>query len=91
MSTPLKPLGPESSEPDDEASDPNRVQIDEARSLLDRAVQFLSRCQSDPEGAIEDDDPTEIIEGLRGIELHYLRGPHATEDPDDETEIRRSA
>jgi len=89
MTTPLSPLTPEP-ESDTEA-DPNRVQIDEARSLLDRAVQFLSRCQSDPEGAIEDDDPTEIIEGLRGIELRYLRGPHVTEDPEDETEIRRSA
>ena len=90
MSTPLKSIGPGDS-PEDMESDPNRAQIVEARSLLDRAVRFLSRCQSDPEGAIEDDDPTEIIEGLRGIELRYLRGPHPTEDPEGEAEIRRSA
>jgi len=93
MSTPLEPLGsPEPADSSkDDAPDPNRIQIDEARNLLERAVRFLSRCQSDPEGAIEDDDPTEIIAGLRGLELRYLRGPHATEDPEDETEIRRSA
>ena len=91
MTTPLSPLSSDSDPEEGKEADPNRVQINEARSLLDRAVRFLSRCQSDPEGAIEDDDPTEIIEGLRGIELRYLRGPHATEDPEDETEIRRSA
>lgn len=82
---------------DEQAADepdprPGRVDVQAARDLLARAMKFLSRCQSDPAGAIEDDDPTELIEGLRGLELRYLRGTRSGEEPpEDETQIRRSA
>ena len=65
--------------------------VSEATTIRCRLPVGVELVSVSEEGAIEDDDPSELIEGLRGIELHYLRGPHKTEDPEDETEIRRSA
>ena len=80
--------------PDVPSGDREPVDVDTARDLLDRAVRFLTRCQSDPEGAIDEEDPTELIEKLRGLDLRYLSGgpPEAEEEKKEgDGEIRRSA
>ena len=50
------------------------VDLEAARALLDRAVRFLSRCKDDPAGAVDDDDPSDLIEKLRSLDLRYLSG-----------------
>ena len=35
--------------------------------LLARAVEFLSTCRTDPERAVENDDPALLVEGLRDL------------------------
>ncbi len=44
-------------------------EVEEARELLDRTVQFLSHCMLDPEGAMKSEDPRELIRGLRELSV----------------------
>ncbi len=60
-------------------------EFDQARALLERTVQFLSRCMTNPEAALKADDPRELIRGLR---LLAAERPAPDEAPDAAPEPR---
>ena len=79
--------------------DPFRKKQDEeferARDLLERTVQFLSRCMVDPEAAMGADDPRELIRGLRALAMEKSTAGETPETPAEPRTIqirrRRSA
>jgi hypothetical protein len=65
-----------------------RVHTEAGLELLARAVEFLSICRSDPEQALETDDPTLLVEGLRSLlsDLGGKRGLSRVEDSSEQDE-----
>ena len=58
------------------------VDTEAGLELLARAVQFLSICRTNPERALEIDDPTLLVDGLRNLlsDLTDRRSPTKVED-----------
>ena len=70
-------------------------EFERARDLLERTVQFLSRCMVDPEAAMGADDPRELIRGLRSLAVKKAKSEETPEIPAEPRTIqirhRRSA
>ena len=59
-----------------------------ARELLARTVRFLSQCAQDPEAALRNEDPKDLIRGLESLSV----GPEELpESPPIQIRRRKSA
>jgi hypothetical protein len=90
---PESPRRPEPLPRDDERErDRERLEeIERARELLERTVRFLTRCMADPDAARAEDDPRELIRGLRALAPGELPGEVAPEPRTIQIRHRRSA
>ena len=73
---------------DDDSSD---FDLDEARRLLLRTVEFLDSCRDDPRAARqgrEGEDPTPLIQGLQGL-VDDLEGRYARDEDDPPIDFHR--
>ena len=49
--------------------------FERARQLLERTVQFLSRCVEEPETALQSEDPRALIQGLKALSVEPASEP----------------
>jgi hypothetical protein len=64
-----------------EAPEPD-AELEQARELLARTVRFLALCAEDPEAALAEEDPHDLIRGLES--LRNGPGPRILRDPAEE-------
>jgi len=78
-----------------EQRDREGAELERARAVLERTVQFLSRCKDDPLGALRDQDPGELIQGLKSLSISAPAPENEIEAADEPRTIqirrRRSA
>jgi len=48
---------------------PDDDELARARELLARTVRFLSQCSQDPEAALRNEDPKDLIRGLESLSV----------------------
>ena len=54
---------------------PDDDELARARELLARTVRFLSQCAQDPEAALRNEDPKDLIRGLESLAVEPEKLP----------------
>ena len=62
--------------------------FERARQLLERTVQFLSRCVENPETALQSEDPRALIQGLKALAVEPTAEPLAESEAPRTIQIR---
>jgi hypothetical protein len=66
------------------------AELERARVLLERTVQFLSHCMEDPQAALKAEDPRDLIQGLRSLSVQpMVEEPPEAADEQRTIQIRR--